>query len=374
MRIIDYYLLRELFKVLFAVVLVLCLIIASLGLIKLLEKAAIGTLNTQVVFPLVGYQILQFLARTLPPAFFFTILAVLGRLYRDYEMTALAACGVGTSRIYFSLGMSLIFMVPVTAWLALTIQPWAAHAMETIIAAQKQVSAEIIGIRAGKFYEYSRGDMVFYVESLNEQTETMHNIFVQNREHKKLGLITASMGQHTYDNATHNHFVTLKDGQRYEGIPGTANFTIAKFDSYTLRVIESTNQVQDARSARGSTELYRSTDVKDQAELWERVSYPISLITLMLVAIPLSKSLPRQSLHWRLFLAFLVYLIFLNTHTIAVSWMKKQVTPLWMGIWWVQALLLILAGLTLAIDSSWVKRLRRKWRRSNFYPTPSHSP
>lgn len=360
MRIIDRYLLTELFKVLFAIMLILSLIIASLGLMQLLEKAAIGSLNPTVVFPLMGYQILRFLARTLPPAFFLSILMVLGRLYRDYEMTALAACGVGPARIYRALTLSLTLLIPLTAWLAIIVQPWAARMMDITIANQKQVAAELIGLQAARFNEYRQGELVFYVEKFDPHAEVMQNIFIQSRQNNTLSLITANLGKHEYNSKTRDHFLILNGGKRYEGLPGTANFTIAEFGTYTLRISESPNQEQDAaRSARHTYQLYTSDDIRDRAEFWERVSYPISLITLMLIALPLSQSLPRQGMHGRLFLAFLVYFIFLNMHTVAVSWMKKQITPEWLGIWWVQAILFGIALFALAMDSSLIKKMRR---------------
>lgn len=368
MGIIDRYLLRELFQVFFAIVLILSLLVASLGFMQLLEKAAIGSLNPQVVFPLMGYQVLHFLARTLPPAFFLAILAVLGRLYRDYEMTALAACGIGPARIYRAFGLALIPIIPLTAWLALSIQPWAAGSMDALLAAQKQAAAELVGLKPGRFQEYRQGNLVFYIETIDRYAEEMRNIFIQSRQDQTLGLVTADVGKHAYDGKTRNHFLTLQQGRRYEGSPGQANFTIAEFGTYTLRIMESPTQARDVRAARTSAKLYLSDDIGDRAEFWERVSYPISMIALMLVAIPLSRSLPRQGLHGRLFLAFLVYFTFLNTHAVAVSWMKKQVTPEWLGIWWVQAILISFAVLALALDSRWVKRLRRWLQRFNYAP------
>jgi len=362
MQIIDRYLLRELFKILFAILLILSLIIASLGLTKLLEKAAIGNLNPQVVMPLMGYQILRYLGRSIPPAFFLSILATLGRLYKDHEMIALASCGVSTGRIYRALSWSLILMVPLTTWLAIFIQPWAAIQMETMIAAQKQVAAELIGLKSGRFHEYSQGNIVFYVEDIDEKAETMRNIFVQNYQHQKLGLVTANIGKHSYDPITRDHFLTLYEGRRYEGNPGQANFTIAAFGSYTLRIAESPTKMRDIRATRHTAQLYTSADINDRAEFWERISYPISIITLMLIAIPLSRSTPRQGMHGRLILAFLVYFSFLNMHSIAIGWMRQQVTAEWLGIWWVQVVLLLIAALIMFLDSHWIKRILRRLR------------
>jgi lipopolysaccharide export system permease protein len=361
--IIDRYLLQELYKTLLAILVVLSLVLSSLGFVQLLEKAATGALNPQVVLPLMGYEVLYYIARSIPPAFFLGVLMVLGRLYRDSEMTALAACGVGTGRIYRAFALSVLPVMPLTAWLALSIQPWAALEMETEIAAQKQDAAELVSLRPGSFNEFHQGELVLYAERIDKQHEEMHNIFIQNRQHHKLGLITADAGRHTYDPHTGDHYLTLHNGRRYEGNPGSAELTIAEFGTYTLRITRTPTEVRDARASRPTSQLYTSSDVQDRAEFWERVSYPVSLLTLMLVAVPLSRSLPRQGLYGRMLLAFLVYFAFLNLHAVSVSWMKKQVTPEWLGIWWVQAVLLALAGLALFLDSHWAKGLRRRLRR-----------
>lgn len=363
MNIIDRLLLRELFKVLFAVLLVLSLILSSLGFIKMLEMVALGDMNPQVVLPLLGYQILHFLARTIPAVFFLSVLVVLGRMYRDNEMTALAACGIGGRRIYRGFAVALLPLIAVTAWLALTVQPWASGQMERIIAEQKQDAAELAGVQPGRFNEYSRGELVFYVESFDEHHSEMRNIFIQSRQHGKLGLITAASGRHAYDEQTGDHYLTLYKGRRVEGIPGRADYRISEFGTYTLRIAESQVQTQDVRSAKPSAQLYQSPNIHDRAEFWERVSYPISLITLTLIAIPLSRSLPRQGVYGRMFFAFLVYFAFLNLHSVSVSWMKKQVTPEWLGIWWVQVVLLLLALAALAVDSRWFRRLWRRKKR-----------
>ena len=360
--VLDRYLMGELFKTLLALLATFVLILGTLGLIKLLEQAAVGDIEPGLVLPLMGYQILHYLARTLPPTFFVAVLVVLGRLYRNNEMTALLACGVGIGRIYRGFVVSLLPLVLLTAWLALWVQPWAAAQMEATVAAQRQAAAELAALRPGRFNEYSEGDLVFYVERVDSHAHEMHNIFIQNRQHGRLGLITAQRGQHRFDRRSGNHYLKLESGRRYEGHPGQADYRIVEFDHYTRRVAEGRVVVPDARSAKPSAVLARSRDPGDRAEFEERLSYPLSLITLTLIAIPLSRSLPRQGVYGRLAFAFLVYFTFLNLHTVSVSWMKKQVTPEWIGIWWVQVLLVTVALLALLVDSAWLRRIRLHWR------------
>jgi len=361
--VIDRYLMRELFKVLFAILIVLSLIMSSLGFVKLLEKVALGDMNLEVVLPLIGFQVLRYLARIIPAAFFLATLIVLGRMYRDSEMTALAACGVGPSHIYRAFGYTLIPLIALTSWLSLSLQPWASSEIERIVAEQKQDAAELAGLRPGRFNEYSRGELVFYVEHIDREQSEFHNIFIQNRKHGKLGVITAASGHHHYEPESGDHYLTLKDGRRYEGSPGRGDYVIAGFRTYTLRIAESEVKKRDRRDARPSEQLYQSTDLADRAVFWGRIALPVSLVTLALIAIPLSRAMPRQGLYGRLFFAFLVYFVFFNLQAVSISWMKKGVTPEWMGVWWVQVILLLLAGIALSLDSRWLRRLRRRYRR-----------
>jgi lipopolysaccharide export system permease protein len=356
---LDRYLLRELLQTVGAILLVLCLIMASLMFVKLLEKVALGDMNPQVVLPLMGLQVVRYLARSMPAAFFVSVLLVLGRMYRDGEMTALAACGVGGLRIYRSLGVALLPLVAITLWMAVWLQPWTSAEIERIKIEQQQEAAELAGIQAGRFNEFRNGDLVLYVEQLDEDSGHMLNLFIQSRQHGKLGLATANRGEHSYDPASGDHFVVLREGRRYEGAAGRGDFQEVAFQTYTLRIAEGQAQRGIKRNAVPSLELYRSADVADRAELWERLSFPLSLITLTLVAIPLSRSLPRQTVYTRMLFAFLVYFAYVNLSGVSVSWMKKGVTPEWLGIWWVQLLFLLLALLFAALDSRWLRRAQR---------------
>ena len=60
----------------------------------------------------VGLELVRALGLIIPPALFFSILWVLGRMYRDSEMVALAASGVGYARLFRSV---LIAAVPLAA-------------------------------------------------------------------------------------------------------------------------------------------------------------------------------------------------------------------------------------------------------------------
>src|SRR5690606_9235838 len=98
--VLDRMVAAELAKTLGAVLGVLVTIIVSRKFLSILAKAIEGELSGETIFQLLGFKILSATAQLLPASLFMATLTVLGRMYRDQEMSVLASSGVGLSRIY----------------------------------------------------------------------------------------------------------------------------------------------------------------------------------------------------------------------------------------------------------------------------------
>jgi len=359
--IVDSYILGQILKVFGAAVLVLLLAIFAFGFVRLLGRVAAGAIPADVVLPLAGLELLRVLGLLMPPAFFLAVLYVLGRMYRDSEMSALAACGVGTARIYRAVLGGALPVTIVSAVLVIYLLPLANQWIDVLRNARSDVT-ELAGISAGQFNEYSRGDIVLYVESFSADRSRLHNIFVQHRQRDRLGIVRADEGYHYIDGPTGDRFLVFLNGQRYEGQAGTAEFTISDFAEYGVRVRRGEIEKRTPpRKALATAALWESPEVKDQAEVQYRLLYPLSVVAFALLSVPLSRSMPRQGIAGRLLLAILVYFVFINLQRAAATWMENGATPVWLGIWWVPLLMALLAGLLLLTDSlrfvAWRRRL-----------------
>src|SRR5690606_13544875 len=100
MTIISRYLAREALVSWIGVTLVLLVIICSHRFARILGEAAAGKLPGGAVFELLMYTSVGFLTILIPVGFFLGLLMTFGRLYRDSEMSALNACGVGPAELY----------------------------------------------------------------------------------------------------------------------------------------------------------------------------------------------------------------------------------------------------------------------------------
>ena len=363
LTIIDRYLLQEIFKSLLAITAVLLLIFMGSTFIKLLQQVSVGDLNAPLLMQMLALEMFRFLSRLVPPAFFFAVLYAVGRMYRDSEITAMEACGIGGVRLFRAVLVATIPAIMLVLWLAMGVAPWSARQIDKLLSDQHGQAAELAGVVAGRFNEYSQGDLVFYVESLNDEQRRMHNLFVQHRRAGELALITAESGYQKVDGESGGRFLVLENGYRYQGTPGTADYRISQFDVYGLRIQEATpSPIKRPWKGLPNRVLLASENIRDKTELQVRFSPVLALLVVALLALPLSRTTPRQGPYGRLVLAFIVYTIYLSLQGASEKWMAVGITPAWLGMWWVH---LIMAGFALLLflpDSVVYRRWRRKMK------------
>lgn len=361
MGIIDRLLLKDILKTLLVVLLVLMLVLLSNTLVRYLGMAARGLLDTDILLMVVGLELVKAMGLVIPPAFFLSVLWVLGRMYRDSEMVALAASGFGHARLFKAVLLAALPLSLLVGLLVMEILPWArSHVAQ--LKAEQLSSADISGVRAGRFNEFSRGGLVVYTERLTDDALKLEGVFVQHRQQGRLGVVTAQNAYQTTDPQTGERFVILTDGRRYEGMPGQLDYTIGRFDEYAIRIPTPAAQALTLpQSATSWQALLASDDRRDHAELHYRLSVPLALLAFAVLAVPLARSPPRTGIYGRLIFAILLYFTFMNLQKVAERWLESGSVPAWLGMWWLPLLMLAVAWLIILVDSNWFWVNRRRW-------------
>jgi lipopolysaccharide export system permease protein len=356
LTVLDRMIVSDIGKTLLAVLSVLLLIIISHKLVRYLAKAVEGEISGQAIFSLLSLNMVSMGVVLLPASLFLSVLMVLGRMHRDNEMAALAAGGVGLPRILravFTLVIPLSFLAAI---LALQLQPWAVDKSLEVMAYEAK-TVDVRGISAGHFSEYSRGDIVFYVEKIDEEGK-LNNVFIQNRQEGQLGIVSSEGGYLRDDPKSGGRFIVLQNGYRYQGLPGEVEYRITQFEEYAVRVGEATDTVKKTkREAKSSHLLWVSEDARDMAELQRRISLPIVLLILAFLAVPLSHVAPRGGVYGNVLVALLIYLVYENLMRVSQSWIASAAIPSWIGLWWVHLLVLLVAGVLMvrSLGLSWCK-------------------
>ena len=359
---VDRMLAREVLKTLLAIMVVLLLLILANLLVKLLGEVAAGEMSLALMLAFFGAKVIKMVGFIAPPAFFFAILWVLGQMYRNSEMVAVQAAGWGARRLYRPFFWVALLLALGVGALTLHFYPQA-KARTAQLAEQEKAAVRVGGLRAGGFTEFADGRFMVYAGSVDAQGERLGDLFVRYERNGRSGVLLA--GQAAIERTDEGRFLVLYEGHRYDGVPGREGFSIGRFERYGIRMPDP--QVRLGRMSHDTlplSVLLAADDRRSRTELQWRLAAPMSVFALMLMSVPLARSMPRQGVYGRLILAVIFYALYMNLLRLAQAWMKQGTTPEWLGIWWVPAGAALTAMLLLTFDSMAVRgRWRRWWSR-----------
>ncbi len=187
----------------------------------------------------------------------------------------------------------------------------------------------------------------------------MLGVFIQSERDSRVVVIVAEEGERIQDTVTGESTLRLRNGRRYEGIPGDANFFVAEFEEHGIPISVEDEEFVVSVEAMPTAALLGSVDAEERAELEWRVAAPLSTLLLVLLAVPLSRSSPREGRYARVGIGLLLYIIYSNTLSIARVSVERGSVPEWLGMWWVHAGLAALAFTLLIRESGVLVRPRQ---------------
>ncbi len=303
---------RELASAAGATFTVLFSISVTWTLITILGKAAGGKVASSDVLALIAFAALNYLPTILILTSFISVLMVVTRSYRESEMVVWFASGLSLTRwIRPVLGFGLP-MVLLTAVLSLVATPWA-----------KQRSAEYIErfekredlqkVSPGQFKESAGSNRIFFVEGGGGKSAVVQNVFVNTVDEHGTAVIVASEGVIDTD-ARGERFLVLKNGRRYQGVPGQSDFQTMEFERYSMRVASQAQELGSQLNVDAMTTpaLFEAPNNFTRAELLWRIASPLTCLVLILLAIPLGFVNPRAGSSANLIIALLIFVTYSN--------------------------------------------------------------
>lgn len=345
--IIARYLAKELGFVFLGITTVLLLIGLSNRFVVFLAKVATGELPLGFVFRLVGLSIPELLSLLLPLSFFVAILFAYGRLHADSEITVLHASGYSRASLTkLTLGFSTLVTILVACLTLWWVPEIMAYRERTI--SEGEALAVIQNFVPGRFQTLMDGELVYYLEEVSTKEKKLKGVFIAEQPMKtkekihELGwsVIMAKEANLLHNNEKDEEYLVLHHGYRYQGIPGQANYLIIQFDEYG-RALNKPESNADARMGlrqQSTDSLWRSNDPAGWGELEWRLSVPLSIPILTLIALPLAQVRPRQGRFAKLLPAVLIFIVYYNLFTLCKRWITAgSLSPL-LGVWWVHLL------------------------------------
>ncbi len=342
--IIDRYIMREIIKPTMAICAILIVIFACYMASRFLVDALAGQLPGTTVILLILLRIVIALEVLLPTTLYLSVVVALGRLYKDSEMTALFACGVGIGRVTRPVFYSALIIAVIVASLSLFIRPWAYYRYYQL-KAQAEVTFDLSRMNDETFYETADGKRIIYAEKVDHQKNKAKRVFIRTEHNDTLQVIHARRASQSRDPASGKQILVFRDGYLYEFSRTGEHGRVLQFKKSAMSMERKENLLLRYRVKAAPTgSIVRSVDPEEIAELQWRFSMPLSTLMLALLGVPLSRSSPRQDKYAKVTTAVVIFAVYYNLSALAKKWVEKGVLDSFPGIWWVQFLM---AGLLL---------------------------
>ena len=343
--IIFRYLSRDLLITSSAVSAVLLTIFLSGKFGDYLDDAAQGKLAVDVLFTIIAYRMPNLLELILPLGFYLAILLAYGRMYIESEMVVLSATGMSHWQLVRITLAPAILVAVIVATFSFWLSPLGAQLTEKTIAEQRSRS-EFESLQERRFQAIGEGRIMTYVDKVSKDNKHLEQVFVAQQDgQNNSSIIVAETGEQAFKQEYGQRYLVMHNGHRYEGRPGTSEFKITRFSEWGRYLPPTTSEAEFKSKADGKTtaQLLAENDLESKAALQWRISMPLMVVIATLLAVPLSKTNPRQGRYLKMLPAILIYVFYLAFLINARGAIAAGELSVWLGVWVVHIPFLVVA-------------------------------
>ena len=342
--ILNRYLIKEILQAFIATLLILLLIIVGNTIARLLGDVSSGQLPSDALAILVFIGSIKGAIQLAPIALLIGMMLAFGRMYRDNEISALHASGVGPGQFFKAIFLLLLPLTVLLSVLVLYTLPLLESSRQNITNEIKQ-RPEASGIPVGEFMHSRSGGRSFtiFVETLDEKNVVMKKFFMQTESDNETQVMMAEQALLFIDKGNGERVLQINNGSRYDQKKSDQSYTVFTFAEHGIRVPSLTTNTSQKLSAEPTLSLFKSTDIEEQAELHWRFGIILSAPIMALLAFPLSYTTPRQGRFGKLALGILLYAIYANLLITGKSMLEDEKIPNTLGLWWVHIPFILLS-------------------------------
>ena len=226
--------------------------------------------------------------------------------------------------------------------------PWAKQ-QKSLAESQTVNASEFSFITEGKFESFKNGEIVFYAAESSiidkDGEQNMEEVFIYAEDNESPTIVLASEAKKYTDSQSKSVYLRLKDGIRYEGLPGDKNINILNFDLYDLEIIS--GDIQKSITNFSEIEEMTSINLLSQdnllanAEMQWRFSQPISILLLSVLGVFLGKSSPRTGKGINVIIGIIIFMLYNNSLLVAKNSIEVgQLNPI-IGMWGIHLFLFL---------------------------------
>ena len=343
---IERYIILEVLRPFSFVLIILVALFACFSSARYLAEAVTETLGIYFMIKLILLKTFIALEVLVPIALYTSVVIGLGRLHRDREIVALSAAGFGNKRI---IGPIIIISIPIAlavGALSLYGRPWA-YQNSYILDATARADLNTDRFQPGRFYGNEDTGTVIYIGEKAAGSGEMSRIFYYTRKGDLSEITAAVKANQDQDPEDGRLRASLNDGLLYRLPRAALEDEVVRYEKLVRYHEDPEVSIGYKRKAEATPSLLKSSKPEDIAEAQWRLSRPVATLLLALIAIPLSRSSPRQGKNERVFMAALIFALYYNLSGVAQTWVEQGVVAAIPGVWWLHVLMALVALLFL---------------------------
>ena len=320
---IGRYINQNLFLVFLATAFTIGLVVFGNQFVLTVKESVERGIPVGELLPIVSFNMVRDVPLIVTLSLFLSIIITISQLYKNSEAVVMNSIGLGSKHfflllqplvliIFFSILTLTMYLIPMTKY------------EKNILEEETQNSSEFSFITEGEFEEFKDGEIVFFAsntKSASDQlddasVQNMEEIFIYSNNNNEPIIVLASEAKKYINPENKGTYLLLKNGVRYQGIPGKKNKSILNFKSYNLEIIS--GEAKESISVSTKIEATSSIDLikigSDQAysELQWRISQPISILILALIGVFLGKTSPRNIKGLSVLVGIAVFILYNN--------------------------------------------------------------
>ena len=343
------YILSNLVLIFFAIFFIISLIVFGNQFVLTAQEAIEYSIPIKELMPLLSFNMLRDTPIIIVISIFLSIIITFSQLYKNSEAIVLNSIGLGDKDFIRIIQPVVIFLFIVVFILTIYIVPWAKQQKSNTEDITVNAS-EFSFITEGKFESFKNGDIVFYASEASltsfESAQNMEGVFIYALDNDTPVVVLANEAIKYTDSVSKSTYLRLKDGVRYEGLPGDKNINVLDFDLYDLEIIS--GDAQEALATfpkieeKSTLELIKEGGLVASAELQWRFSQPISILILSVMGVFLGRTSPRTGKGTNLLIGVIIYMIYNNALLAAKSAIENEQLSPFIGLWSVHIFFLML--------------------------------
>jgi len=313
------YIRRNLVTFFFAIFFIIGLFVFGNRIVLTVQESFERGIPLQELMPLISFNMIRDVTLILTLSFFLAIILSISQLYKNSEAIVMNSMGLSDKHFVVFIQPTVLLTLIIITFLTIYAVPWAKQ-QKNILEEETKNASEFSFITEGEFEEFKQGDIVFYasesktLDTLGEQN--LEEIFIYSSNEGIPVIVLASDAKKYIDSKTNSTYLRLKDGIRYQGIPGDEKINILNFDLYDLEIISGELQkslaIYTTIEGKSTLDLIEEGGSYANAELQWRLSQPITVLILSFLGIFLGKTSPRGGKGVNLLIGVIVFMLYYN--------------------------------------------------------------